>query len=268
MFAFQKINVAGLNLQIFFDSGCGDLVARKDCVDKLKLIGRDVKEYDGPITLNGVGNQTYICQNGIYSIRIPLKDGSEAKTDGVCVDEITLPFPIYPLKVVEQDIIREVGESNKNLISRLPKLPKELGGQVDIMIGKHYLKYFPLEITRLKSGLTLYDSMFKNVEGSTGVVSGPHSEFSKSERASHFSKKLCHYTPIVQNYFTFLSTDLKSLHLGTEIHLLILSWLSSILLKCAVGVNWYHQIPILCCLIQKSHATIVTLMMLLLGEWR
>ena len=87
----------------------------------------------------------------------------------------------------------------------LPKLPDEVGGQVDIKIGKHYLKYFPLEITRLKSGLTLYDSMFKNAEGSTGVVSGPHSEFSKSERASHFSKKFCYYTPIVQNYFTFLS---------------------------------------------------------------
>ena len=63
-----------------------------------------MKEYDGPITLNGVGNQTSICRNGIYSIRIPLKDGSEAKMSGVCVDEITLPFPIYPLKVVERTV--------------------------------------------------------------------------------------------------------------------------------------------------------------------
>ena len=31
VFAFQKINVAGLNLQIYFDSGCGDLVVRKGC---------------------------------------------------------------------------------------------------------------------------------------------------------------------------------------------------------------------------------------------
>ena len=30
VFAFQNINVAGLGLQIFFDSGCGDLVVRKD----------------------------------------------------------------------------------------------------------------------------------------------------------------------------------------------------------------------------------------------
>ena len=59
---------------------------------------------------------------------------------GVCIDEVTLPFPKYPLKVVEQDIRREVGKSNKNLVSKLPKLPREVGGQVDIMIGKHYLR--------------------------------------------------------------------------------------------------------------------------------
>ena len=204
VFAFQNINVAGLGLQIFFDSGCGDLVVRKDCVDKLMRIGRAVKEYDGPITLNGVGNQKSICPYGIYSIRIPLKDGTEAKMSGLCVDEVTLPFPKYPLKVVEQDIIREVGENDKDLLSKLPTLPNEVGGQVDIMIGKHYLRYFPLEIARLKSGLTLYNSMFKGADGSTGVVSGPHPEFSKIERSTHFSVKLCYYTPIVRTYFTFL----------------------------------------------------------------
>ena len=75
-----------------------------------------------------------ICQYGIYSIRIPLKDGTEAEMSGVCADEVTLHFPKYPSKVVEQDTIREVGESDKNLVS---KLPCEVGGQVDIMIGKN-----------------------------------------------------------------------------------------------------------------------------------
>ena len=42
---------------------------------KLMRIGRAAKEYDGPITFNGVGNQKSICHFGIYSIRIPLKDG-------------------------------------------------------------------------------------------------------------------------------------------------------------------------------------------------
>ena len=66
------------------------------------------------------------------------------------------------------------------------------------MIGKHYLRYFPLEITRLKSGLNLYNSMYKSADGCTGVVLGPHPEFSKIERSAHFSdKKLCYYSPNV-----------------------------------------------------------------------
>ena len=90
-------------------------------------IGKAAKEYDGPITLNGVGNQKSICDFGIYSIRIPLKDGTEAKMRGVGVDEVTLPFSKYPLKVVEQDIRREVGKSNKSLVSKLPELPRGWG---------------------------------------------------------------------------------------------------------------------------------------------
>ena len=47
------------------------------------------------------------------------------------------------------------------------------------MIGKHYLRYFPLEITRSKSGLTLSNSMYKSADGSTGVVSGHIQSFQK-----------------------------------------------------------------------------------------
>ena len=48
--------------------------------------------------------------------------------------------------------------------------------------------------------------MYKSADRSTGVVSGPHPEFSKIERSAHFSdKKLCYYSPNVRNYFTFLS---------------------------------------------------------------
>ena len=55
------------------------------------------------------------------------------------------------------------------------------------MIGKHYLKYFPREIFRTLSGLTLYDSMFRSDDGSTGVVSGPHFTFTEVNRTAHFA---------------------------------------------------------------------------------
>ena len=49
--------------------------------------------------------------------------------------------------------------------------------EVDIMIGVQYLKYFPKEIFRTEAGLTLYSSPFKSVDGSRGVVAGPHPSF-------------------------------------------------------------------------------------------
>ena len=35
IFAFQTINVNGLKVNLFYDSGCGDLVISKECCDKL-----------------------------------------------------------------------------------------------------------------------------------------------------------------------------------------------------------------------------------------
>ena len=184
-------------------------MVRKDCVDKLMQIGRAVKEYDGPITLNGVGNQKSICQYGIYSIHIPLKDGTEAKISGVCV--------------VAQDIMREVGESDKNIVSKLHRLPSEVGGQVDIMIGKHYLRYFPLEITRLKSGLTLYNSMYKSADGCTSVVSGHIQNFQKLNILLISVIRNCAtILQLSEIILLFFHINLKFLNLGMKDPLLIL----------------------------------------------
>ena len=56
-----------------------------------------------------------------------------------------------------------------------------------MMIGKQYLKYFPKEVARLETGLTLYKSVFKSVDGSNGIISGPHKEFTKIDRLAHFA---------------------------------------------------------------------------------
>ena len=100
VFAFQTVDVAGLKLNLFYDSGCGDLIVKKETADKLKLIGRAKQISEGPIVLVGVGNQESISRHGNYSVRLPLKTGSEAIMHGICVEEITIPFPKYPLKSV------------------------------------------------------------------------------------------------------------------------------------------------------------------------
>ena len=207
VFAFQTIDVSGVKLNIFYDSGCGDLVVRKGAADKLKRIDRAVNFHPKPITLDGVNNQSSVCKHGLYSIVLPLRNGNEAKMSGVCVDDITLPFPKYQLSIVEQDIIRHVNNTDPELLTKLPELPAEVGGVVDIMIGKDYLRYFPREVTRLDSGLTLYQSMFLSEDGTSGVVSGPHPEFSKTERKCHFAsdRKLSYYSSEMSSYLKYRS---------------------------------------------------------------
>ena len=216
IFLFQRIEVEGIEVNIFFDSGCGDLVVRKGIVDKLQGMGQAKLEFSGPFVLNGVGRQESICKHGVYSINLPLGNGSQATMCGVCVDEITLPFPKYPLKKVEKDFHNAISGKNRKLLKNLPKLPDYVGGTVDVMLGKQYLKYFPKEIAQLDTGLTLYKSCFKSFDGTCGIIAGPHAEFTKIDRSAHFAinKKISYFTLPVQKYNEYFA-------LGKDVPLLI-----------------------------------------------
>ena len=200
IFGFQQIEVDGVKLNIFYDSGCGDLVVSKDIVDKLKFKGRSKQECDGPILMRGAGGQESTHEHGIYTIKLPLASGKEAEMTGLCVDVLTHPFPKYPLKKVEEDFREEISKINPELLPDLPSLPSFVGGKVDVMIGKQYLKYSPREVAQLESGLTLYKSRFKGLDGSEGVISGPHPEFTRTDRTAHFSTKTCYYSNVVRTY--------------------------------------------------------------------
>ena len=54
-----------------------------------------------------------------------------------------------------------------------------------MMIGIKYLRYHPEKIFQLPSGLTIYRSIFKNIDGSRGVIGGPHHIFSAIEKQHH-----------------------------------------------------------------------------------
>ena len=57
------------------------------------------------------------------------------------------------------------------------------------MIGSQYLKFYPEKVLELASGLTLYESMLVNSDGTRGVVCGPHRSFTKflQQQGSHVS---------------------------------------------------------------------------------
>ena len=184
IFMLQTINVDNHLVNIFYDSGCADMVIKKSAVDILLKLGRANLVDPGPIHLSGVGGQKSICEHGEYSVRLPLKSGEEANISGLCLDQVTSEFPRYPLRKVTGQLRNLCkNEGNESLSKTFPKMPKEVGGVTDILLGIKYVKYFPELVHMFPSGLSVYRSIFLSSDGSDGVFGGPHPEFSKAEKA-------------------------------------------------------------------------------------
>ena len=99
---FKNFCVDNKNLLIFYDNGCIDFVITKKAVD---LLGSQVKQISTQsVTLGGVGNSTTKSLNGIYTVKLPLHNGSEITLTGACLSKITETLPTYPLQDVEKDI--------------------------------------------------------------------------------------------------------------------------------------------------------------------
>ena len=78
---------------------------------------------------------------------MPLFDGRDAVIS-------MFRFPIYPLEGdVEEDIRKSYRLKGLN-VEDLPNLPRQVGGETDLMIGIQYLKYNPEQVFKLPSGLT------------------------------------------------------------------------------------------------------------------
>ena len=181
IFMRQTIKVGKISLTLLFDNGCGQLIVKKSVVDKLKKLGRAVQTVKGPLHITGVGDNQTISENGEFAICLPLHSGENAVLTGVCLPKVTGDFPKYKLSDVEKDIRIKCNRiGGDELVSRLPRLASLIkGGDVDLLIGSKYLRYFPECIYKFKSGLGIYESVFKSEDGTRGVLNGPHEFFEK-----------------------------------------------------------------------------------------
>ena len=50
------------------------------------------------------------------------------------------------------------------------------------MIGIRHLRYYPEKIFKLPTGLTIYESKFENIDGTRGIVRGPHHVFTEIQK--------------------------------------------------------------------------------------
>ena len=104
IYMLQTISVDGKKLNLFYDTGCSDMVCKKEAVDCLSKAGRAKNILRGPLTISGVGDKKSICDHGKYQIPLPLVSGKNVNLSGICIDKITGIFPPYPLSDVERDI--------------------------------------------------------------------------------------------------------------------------------------------------------------------
>ena len=197
IYMLQTIQVDNQEFTLFFDTGCSDMVSRYEAIQR---IGDRAKlEVQGPISLGGVGDLKTQSQYGIYQVRLPLVNGSNAVLAGVCLETITNKFPMYPLEgKIKDDIFEEYEKIGKNS-SDLPKLPAVIGGNVDFMIGTKYLRYHPEPIFTLPSGLTIYKSPFGTAEDPQGVIGGPHAVITEIDKAHHNGNS-CQHAYLTNQY--------------------------------------------------------------------
>ena len=185
IFMLQTINVRGHNFRLLYDSGGTRTVCKKSAIDKLLSLGMAKLEVPGPIALSGVGDVKSTCDHGIFSFNLPLRDNYMATFTGMCLDKVTSTFHTYHLGEVEKEIRTLCqAQGGDELVDSLPRLPEEVGGDTDFLIGLTYKKYHPKEVWQSPDGLFLSDSRFLSEDGTTGVVGGPHEEFTKIENAA------------------------------------------------------------------------------------
>ncbi len=205
VYILQTIKVDGNKYSIFFDGGCRKFVSRYSAIERLG--SRATLLEKGPIGIAGVGGMKMTTPHGIYQIKIPVKGGYEALVSGTCMDKITEKFPMYPLDgKVEQDITAAYVKAGGT--GKLPSLEPLVGGATDFMMGGAYLRYFPKELFRMPSGLTIYESVFKNANGGYGVVGGNHSVFTEIEKWYHLNNQ----------GLNFIQTQLNIYYCGYQVN--------------------------------------------------
>ena len=74
------------------------------------------------------------------------------------------------------------GGGGEKLLRKIRILPNEVCGETDILLGIKYLQYHPQKAWKSKAGLVVLDSCFVSVDGTTGVIGGPHAVFTELDR--------------------------------------------------------------------------------------
>ena len=169
-------------LLAFYDSGCGSAgisdrayhLLDTECVRK------------GPTILDVAGGRCVEIPYGDERFTLGIDGGNQLATiTALRMPCITTPFPLVELQEAWNDLVAAAGGL------QLPQVDSTIGGEaVDVIIGIKYLKYFPVLVFSLPSGLAIYRARFNSYSGNQAVLGGPHAAWSLAARtAGHMNPR-------------------------------------------------------------------------------
>ena len=182
-YLMQWLRISGTNQLIFFYRGANtNLVQGKMAVAP----GFEITS-SCPTSLTVVGGGSVKTAYGSYRFNLgPGAGGEYNEISCVGMDSVTSKFNKYDLSEICSEYISQSDPNHS-----VPPLPKYVGGsEVHLLLRIKNTNLDPVWIKTLPSGVTVYQSVFKDIWVSNLIFAGPHSHKSftngnKSSNANH-----------------------------------------------------------------------------------
>ena len=167
VFIFSVIQGLHNSIMAFIDSGANCWLA-KEGIPEREFVSS--KLADGPIPLYvASGITTYASAE--YGSLIPLSNGDFQTVRGLTLKKVTADMPELDLRPAFEQI--KANCVDNKTISNL-KIPKVVGGDIQMIIGIKYASIFPKVVHTFPSGLTVFESRLKPDEpGALACLGGP-----------------------------------------------------------------------------------------------
>ena len=155
------------NIMTFIDSGANVWLA-EDGIPQNELIS--VKHREGPIPL-GVASGITAHAEAEWSSLLPLEDGTYQVVRGLTMKNITSDMPEVDLNPALNTFKREYPRDKR--VQNL-KVPKVVGGRINMILGIAYQAIYPTPLHTLQNGLTLFESKLRATSpGMLACIGGP-----------------------------------------------------------------------------------------------
>ena len=187
---YQLQYISGKNnekLLVFYDTGCWSSGLSNSAYSALDTV--TVRE--GPTTLQVAAGAEINIPYGEEKFWLPLDGKSDSGKDrmatftGLRMENVSCPFPNWPLRKVYDDISAEFNKLHP--CKSLPTIEDCIGNKdVDIMIGIKFNKYHPKLLFSLPGGLEIRQAVLKGWNGNQAVLAGPHHLWQHVGAASSF----------------------------------------------------------------------------------